>query len=154
MGMGMNVTAHLCLSRYVAHSGGCEHPVGMPLGMGQGKGLGIITFRGNHLSSATCLTHAFFKIGQHFRKVWWSLTRRKSHKANEARIRQVASDKQCHPIRARTSVFGLALSAGAYARQKHAGGSASLVTCIGAAQRDPTPAIIFDNEYSNWMYQM
>ena len=49
------------------------------------------------MSNATCLTHVFFKLGKEGSTLWCSLTRRKTHKTNEAVFRQVALDKWCHP---------------------------------------------------------
>ena len=43
-----------------------------------------IDSRGNHLSNTTCLTRVFFKSGESCGKLWWSLTRRKTHNTNEA----------------------------------------------------------------------
>ena len=40
--------------------------------------------RGNNLSNTTCLTQAFFKRGEECSKLRWSLTRRNTHKTNEA----------------------------------------------------------------------
>ena len=31
---------------------------------------GVMVFRGNHLSSTTCLTQAFFKRDEYYSKVW------------------------------------------------------------------------------------
>ena len=42
------------------------------------------SFRGSHLSNTTCLTHVFFKCGDWCSKLRWSLTRRNTHKTNEA----------------------------------------------------------------------
>ena len=39
---------------------------------------------GNHFSNATCLTQVFFRSGQWFGRLGWSLTRRKTRKTNEA----------------------------------------------------------------------
>ena len=44
------------------------------------------TFGGNHLSDTTCLTQALFKRGEECSKVWCSLTRRNTHKTNEAAL--------------------------------------------------------------------
>ena len=41
-------------------------------------------FRGNHSSITTCLTQAFFKSGGQCGKFLLSLTRRNTHKTNEA----------------------------------------------------------------------
>ena len=40
--------------------------------------------RGNHSSNTTCLTLVVFKRGEHFGKLWWSLTLQRAHKTNEA----------------------------------------------------------------------
>ena len=42
--------------------------------------------RGSHLSSTTCLTHAFFKSDETCSKPWCSLTLQTTHKTNEAVI--------------------------------------------------------------------
>ena len=42
--------------------------------------------RGNYLSSTTCLTQVFFKGGEYFCDLWWSLTRRNTHKTSEAAL--------------------------------------------------------------------
>ena len=39
---------------------------------------------GNRLSNTTCLTQVFFKHGEHYGKLCWSLTRRSTHKIIEA----------------------------------------------------------------------
>ena len=51
----------------------------------------------NHLSNTTCLTQVVFKSDEYFNKLWWSLTRRNTHKTNEAaldRQRQTSSAAQ------------------------------------------------------------
>ena len=40
--------------------------------------------RGKHLSNTTSLTQVFCKSGKEFDKLWWSLTRWRAHKTNEA----------------------------------------------------------------------
>ena len=40
--------------------------------------------RGNHLSNTTCLPLVYFKSGEQGSKLWWPLTRKTTHKTNEA----------------------------------------------------------------------
>ena len=47
----------------------------------------IIKHRGNHLSDVTCLTRVSSSAAKYVaRKLWWSLTRRNTHTANEAAL--------------------------------------------------------------------
>ena len=48
---------------------------------------GVPQVRGSHLSNTTCLTHVFFNHGESDNSILWSsLTRRNTHKANEAAL--------------------------------------------------------------------
>ena len=57
---------------------------------------------GSRLSNATCLTQVLFKRGEAVCNLWWSLTRRNTHKTNEA-ARQVVPPKPLGRIRRRRS---------------------------------------------------
>ena len=57
----------------------------------------IAVFRGNHLSSTTCLTPVFFKSGASYSNLWWSLDTTKDALNKPGRVRQVALDMWRHP---------------------------------------------------------